>query len=91
MVNYESEILKKIAKRRIPEDIWIHFSDIFMTLDLTRNLRIFDVKQLKMPKYTGRTYYRLRKGNYRAIFHMQDDGIYVVALGKREEVYKRWL
>jgi mRNA interferase RelE/StbE len=90
MIRYEAEIVRRIAKKIIPEDVFIHFNNVFMALNLTKDLRLFDIKQLKMSKNTGRVYYRLHKGKYRAIFYMPEDGIYVVALDKREEVYKKW-
>ncbi|TVR30805.1 MAG: hypothetical protein EA404_11725 [Spirochaetaceae bacterium] len=36
-----------------------------------------------------RTYYRLRKGKYRAAFYVEDD-LFVVYIGKRDEVYRLW-
>jgi mRNA interferase RelE/StbE len=51
---------------------------------------IFDVKQLKMSKETSRIYYRLRKGKYRAIFYVENDDILVIALDKREDIYRKW-
>jgi mRNA interferase RelE/StbE len=70
MVQYEAEIVKRITKRFIPADVFVHFNNVFMALDLTKDLRLFDIKQLKMSKGTGRIYYRLRKGKYRAIFYI---------------------
>jgi mRNA interferase RelE/StbE len=90
MVQYEAEIVKRVTKRLIPTDVFVHFNNVFLALDLTKDLRLFDIKQLRMSKDTGRIYYRLRKHKYRAIFYMTDNGIYVVALDKREEVYKKW-
>jgi len=91
MVQYENEIVKRAAKRFIPEDIFVHFNNAFMALDLTKDLRLFDIKQLKISKNMERVYYRLRKGKYRAIFYISGNNINVVALDKREEVYKKWL
>jgi len=36
------------------------------------------------------TYYRLRKGKYRAIFYIEASNYYVISIAKREEVYKQW-
>lgn len=36
-----------------------------------------------------RTCFRLRKGKYRAIFYVDGD-IFVVSIGKRDEVYRLW-
>jgi len=91
MVQYENEIVKRVAKKFIPEDIFVHFNNAFMALDLTKDLRLFDIKQLKISKNIERVYYRLRKGKYRAIFYLSENNINVVALDKREEVYKKWL
>jgi len=91
MIQYEYEIVKRITKRLIPEDIFIHFNNAFTALDLTKDLQLFDIKQLKISKSIERVYYRLRKGKYRAIFYISENDINVVALDKREEVYKKWL
>ena len=61
-----------------------------MSLDLTKDLDLFDIKQLKVSEEKQRIYYRLRKGKYRAIFYFDNENIYVIALDKREEVYKKW-
>jgi mRNA interferase RelE/StbE len=90
MVRYEAEIVKKIAKRQIPQDIFVHINNAFMALDLTKDMTLFDIKQLKMSNETERIYYRLRKSKYRAIFYMEGIDIWVVALDKREVVYKKW-
>jgi mRNA interferase RelE/StbE len=90
MVNYEAEIVKRTAKGLIPQEVFVHFNNVFTALDLTKDLRLFDIKQLTMSKNTGRIYYRLRKGKYRAIFYISENDIYVVALDKREDVYKKW-
>jgi mRNA interferase RelE/StbE len=90
MVKYEDEIVKRIAKRQIPEDIFIHINNAFASLDLTKDLSLFDIKQMRTSKSAERIYYRLRKGKYRAIFYLDSNDIMVVALDKREEVYKKW-
>jgi mRNA interferase RelE/StbE len=90
MVRYEDEIIKKIAKRQIPQDIFVHINNAFMALDLTKDMNLFDIKQLKKSKGTERIYYRLRKSKYRAIFYLEGNDIWVVALDKRELVYKKW-
>jgi mRNA interferase RelE/StbE len=90
MVEYEDEIVKRITKGLIPQGIFSHFNNAFTALDLTKDLQLFDIKQLKMSKNVERIYYRLRKGKYRAIFYTAENDIFVVALDKREEVYKKW-
>jgi mRNA-degrading endonuclease RelE of RelBE toxin-antitoxin system len=55
-----------------------------------KEIKIFDVKQLKMAKETSRIYYRLRKGKYRAIFYVENNDILVIALDKREDIYRKW-
>ena len=52
------------------------------------DLSIFDVKKIK-GEYK-RDYYRIRKGNYRSIFYLDKKNIYVVAIGNRKEIYKKW-
>lgn len=90
MVSYLEEILKRIKKRLIPKEIFIHFNNAFSSLDMTKDLNLFDIKQLKKSEEKSRIYYRLRKGKYRAIFYIEEENIFVIAIDKREEVYKKW-
>ncbi len=90
MINYLDEILKRLKKRLIPREIFIHFNNAFTSLDLTKDLTLFDIKQLKKSEEKSRVYYRLRKGKYRAIFYVEEGDIYVITIDKREDIYKKW-
>ena len=90
MVKYSDEILKRIKKGLIPKEIFVHFNNAFMSLDLTKDLNLFDIKQLKVSGEKTKIYYRLRKGKFRSIFYLEEENIHVIALDKREEVYKKW-
>jgi mRNA interferase RelE/StbE len=90
VVRYDENIAKRVGKGLIPQDVFIHINNAFMAIDLTKDLTLFDIKQLKVSKDAERIYYRLRKGKYRAIFYMADNDIWVIALDKREEIYKKW-
>ncbi len=90
MIKYLEEILKRIRKRQIPEEVFIHFNNAFVSIDLTKDLELFDIKQLKKSEDKNRKYFRLRKGKYRAIFYIEEENIFVIAIDKREEVYKKW-
>jgi mRNA interferase RelE/StbE len=88
MVRYLEEIVKKIKKGMIPKEVFMQFNNAFLSIDMTKDLSLFDIKQLH--EESARRYYRLRKGKYRAIFYLEGEGIFVVALDKREDVYKKW-
>ena len=88
MIRYLEGIVKRIRKGQIPKEIFVHFNNAFSSIDLTKDLSLFDIK--KMKDSGERCYYRLRKGKYRAIFYIDGEEIYVVALDKREDVYKKW-
>ena len=90
MIRYTEDIVKRISKGLISQNVFLHINNAFMAIDITKDLNLFDLKQLKMSKETSRIYYRLRKGKYRAIFYIEDDDIKVVALDKREDIYKKW-
>jgi mRNA interferase RelE/StbE len=90
MIQYLEEILKQVKKGLIPKSIFVHFNNAFSSIDITKDLTLFDIKQLKENSELKRTYYRLRKGKYRSIFYIESNDIYVVALDKREDVYKKW-
>ena len=91
MIKYAEDIAKRISKGLIPQDVFLHINNVFLAIDITKDLNLFDIKQLKMFKETGRIYYRLRKGKYRAIFYVEKNDIFVIALDKREDVYRKWL
>jgi len=88
VVLYESEIKKAVNKGLIPRNVFKRFDNVFISLDITHDLGLFDIKRLKSSE--KRTYYRLKKGKYRAIFFIEKKNYYVISLAKREEVYKKW-
>ena len=90
MIQYAEDIVKRISKGLIPQDIFLHINNVFMAVDATKDLNLFDIKQMKMSKETSRIYYRLRKGKYRAIFYIEENDILIVALDKREDIYRKW-
>ena len=90
MVRYAEDIVKRISKSLIPHEIFLHINNAFIAIDTTKDLNLFDIKQLKMSKEANRIYYRLRKGKYRAIFYIEDNDIFVIALDKREDIYRKW-
>jgi mRNA interferase RelE/StbE len=90
MIRYLEAIVKRIEKGKIPKEIFVHINNALISIDMTKDLSLFDIKKMKESEERKRIYYRLRKGKYRAIFYIEDDDIYVVALDKREDVYKKW-
>jgi len=88
MIYYETKVEKSIKKNEIPKNIFRNFHNVFLSLDLTKDLNLFDIKKLKGN--FNREYYRLRKGKYRAIFYFENNDIFVIYIGKREEVYDLW-
>ena len=88
MIKYAEEIAKKISNGTIPKSIFLHVNNTFIALNTTKDLNLFDIKQLKKSKETNRLYYCLRKEKYRAIFYLENGNIFVVALDKREDIYK---
>jgi mRNA interferase RelE/StbE len=89
MIYYEKEVQKAIRKGDIPKPTLKLFHHAFQSLELTKDLNLFDIKKLKGN--FKRDYLRLRKGKYRAIFYIDDDIFYIIYIGKRDEVYESWL
>jgi len=89
MIYYEDKVKKSVEKGYIPKNIFKQFHNAFLSLDLTKDLNLFDIKKLKGD--FKRNYFRLRKGKYKAIFYNENNDIYVIYIGKREEVYDLWL
>ena len=90
MIRYVEDIAKRVNRGLIPHDIFLHINNAFTSIDMTKDLNLFDIKQLKLSNETNRAYYRLRKGKYRAIFYIENEDIMVVALDKREDIYRKW-
>jgi len=88
MVYYEDDVKKAVKKGLLPKEVFKRFHNIFIALETTNDLGLFDIKRLKSSE--KRIYYRLRKGKYRAIFYIENKNYYVISIAKREEVYKRW-
>lgn len=88
MVFYENEIRKAVKKGSLPKEIFNRFNNVFIAIDATKDLGLFDIKRLKSSGQ--RTYYRLRKGKYRAIFYIENGNYFVISIAKREEVYHQW-
>ena len=73
------ELQKNIVKR---------FHNAFLSIDLTKDLSLFDIKRMKSDY--NREYFRLRKCKHRAIFYFENNNIYIVYTRKREEAYGLW-
>ncbi len=88
MILYEDNIKKAVKKGTLSKETFERFNNVFISLDTTNDLGLFDIKKLKSSE--KRAYYRLRKGKYRAIFYIEVNDYYVISIAKREEVYKQW-
>ncbi|MDP1993815.1 MAG: hypothetical protein Q8K40_01075 [Ignavibacteria bacterium] len=88
MIQFENEVKKAVKKGMLPKEIFARFNNAFIALETTGDLGLFDIKKLKSSE--KRTYYRLRKSKYRAIFYIEDNNYYVISIEKREEVYRQW-
>jgi len=89
MVVYEEDVKKAVIKGSLHRDIFERFNNVFISLDTTHDLSIFDIKKLKSSE--KRIYYRVRKGKYRAIFYIEESNYFVISIAKREEVYDKWV
>jgi len=85
MIKYEDDVLK-ISKRQIAKRSIFIISSCVHCTGKTNDLKLFDIKRLQSNE--KRTYYRLRKNKYRAIFYIEDDDYFIISIAKREEVYK---
>ena len=77
-----------IKKGDLDKQIITRLHNAFLSIDLTKDMTLFDIKKIK-GEYS-KDYFRLRKGKYRAIFYFDANDIVVIDIGKREEVYKPW-
>uniref|UniRef100_UPI002639B7EB type II toxin-antitoxin system RelE family toxin n=1 Tax=Oceanispirochaeta sp. TaxID=2035350 RepID=UPI002639B7EB len=75
MVFYDKDIKKEIKKGLLLKEVVTLFTHVFQSLDQTKDLNLFDIKQLKTN--SPKEYFRLRKGKYRAVFTIEDQDFYV--------------
>lgn len=75
------------APKTVPRKTATTVHNAFLSIDSTRDLALFDIKVMRGD--FRQSYYRLRKGKYRATFYVDDD-IFIVYVGKREELYRLW-
>ena len=85
-VLYSKKIGKDVECHKIPKEVWIDFKDAFESFAQNRNFRLLDIK--KLTNKGPYVYYRLRVRSYRALFHMDDQNIYVEDIGPRGGIYK---
>jgi mRNA interferase RelE/StbE len=69
MIHYENVVKKAVTKGLLPKERFARFNNVFIALETTADMGLFDIKKLKSSD--KRTYYRLRKGKYRAIFYTE--------------------
>lgn len=77
-------VVKALKKGGLPLSIYENFYKTFCVLDREKDLSLFNVKPI------GENFHRMRKGKYRAIFHLENDNVYIDLIAKRDEVYKLW-
>ena len=80
--------LKILKKNQIPKDIFDNIYTALSEVDKTKNLSLFDITEI--IENSSITYYRIRKGKYRAIFYISNDDIIIDLICKREDIYKLW-
>jgi len=85
-VLYGKQVAKKIRKGKLPKEVWEDFRDAFESFSKSRNFRLFDIK--KLTNKGSYVYYRLRIRGHRALFHMDEESIFVEEIGSRGEIYK---
>ena len=88
MINVSEFVEKALLKNVLPISIYENFYKSFSILETHNDFSLFDIKPIKAK--TGIRFYRMRKGKYRAIFHLEDNHIFIDLIGKREEVYNLW-
>ena len=60
MVRYADDIVKRISKGLISKDIFLHINNVFTAVDITKDLNLFDIKQLEMINFLSDYYERDR-------------------------------
>jgi mRNA interferase RelE/StbE len=86
VANYKIYFRKSAAKElgKIPNP------EVQKVIQRIESLAI-DPRPIGCEKLTGKEFYRIRKGNYRIIYSIQDDEltIWVVKIGHRKDIYNR--
>ena len=86
MANYSIEIKKSAAKEieKLPKTMMLRVLEKIKGLSL-------EPRPLGCKKLSGDEKYRIRVGNYRILYSIEDDilVVYVVKVGHRREIYKK--
>jgi len=88
MVIISNLSLKILKKNQIPKYIFDNIYTALSEVDKTKNLSLFDITEI--IENSNITYYRIRKGKYRAIFYINNDDVIIDLICKREDIYKLW-
>lgn len=80
--------MRNFKKGKNSKEVFQLFHHVFIALETTKDLNLFDIKRLKSNE--ARTYYRMRKNKFRAIFYIENVNYFIINIAKREEVYKQW-
>lgn len=86
-VKYSKSAEKFIKKNKV---IGIRFFKAFAEIaEDSENIKTYDVKKFYSKNYND--IFRLRIGDYRAIFRIVDDEllVYIFAIGSRGDIYKK--
>ncbi len=85
MAVYTVEIVPKAEKEylKLPESVRLRVQEIILSLE--KNPRPFGSKKLR-----GTDYHRLRSGDYRIVYSIDDKSrvIKVLSVGHRKEIYR---
>ncbi|MCK5580621.1 MAG: type II toxin-antitoxin system RelE/ParE family toxin [Candidatus Omnitrophica bacterium] len=85
-MTYNIEVKKSVLKvlKKIPREDQIHIAKTIKGL-------ADDPRPAYCLKLAGSAYYRIRCGNYRIIYDVQDDKLIIIILkvGHRKDIYKR--
>ena len=68
MVRYAEGIQKSLKKKLLPREVFILFNNAFLSVDLTKDLNLFDIKALKENKDSHRIIIVLGKENIELYF-----------------------
>ena len=44
MIRYVEDVAKRVSKGLIPQDIFLHINNAFTSIDITKDLNLFDIK-----------------------------------------------
>ncbi len=80
---------KKLKKHQFDNRKFRQIYQAVLKIDETKNIKLYDCIEMQdQHQKLMRTYYRIKKGDYRGVFYFEDNDTVLYNVGVKPDVYK---